>query len=200
LNELALNDISLIYNSAQHLLALINDILDISKIEAGMMELVPEPVALDEIMREVLAAAHSLLKNKPVEVLTEISAELPPVYADKLRLRQILLNLASNAAKFTKEGQITIGAEIYPANPHQMHIWVQDTGIGIPNEKLEAIFDRFSQADNSITRQYGGTGLGLPICKQLVELHGGTIGVSSHVGAGSKFYFTIPLNDVSAVG
>lgn len=200
LNDLALNDINLIYNSAQHLLALINDILDISKIEAGMMELVPEAVALDEIMREVLAAAHSLLNNKPVKVLTEISAELPPVYADKLRLRQILLNLASNAAKFTKEGQITIGAEIHPANPHQMHIWIEDTGIGIPDEKLVAIFDRFSQADNSITRQYGGTGLGLPICKQLVELHGGTIGVSSQVGAGSKFYFTIPLNDVSAVG
>jgi signal transduction histidine kinase len=195
LNELAVNDIGLIYNSAQHLLALINDILDISKIEAGMMELVQESLPLDEMTREVLAAAHSLIKHKPVELSIDISEDLPAVYADKLRLRQILLNLTSNAAKFTAKGEILIKAKVSEENPEFMSIWVSDSGIGIATEKLETIFDRFSQADSSTTRQYGGTGLGLPICKQLVEMHGGTIGVTSELAIGSTFHFTIPLAD-----
>ena len=195
LNELAVNDIGLIYNSAQHLLALINDILDISKIEAGMMELVQESLPLDEVTREVLAAAHSLIKHKPVELSIDISEDLPAVYADKLRLRQILLNLTSNAAKFTARGEILIKAKVSEENPEFMSIWVSDSGIGIATEKLETIFDRFSQADSSTTRQYGGTGLGLPICKQLVEMHGGTIGVTSELAIGSTFHFTIPLAD-----
>ena len=195
LNELAVNDIGLIYNSAQHLLALINDILDISKIEAGMMELVQESLPLDEMTREVMAAAHSLIKHKPVELSIDISEDLPAVYADKLRLRQILLNLTSNAAKFTARGEILIKAKVSEENPEFMSIWVSDSGIGIATEKLETIFDRFSQADSSTTRQYGGTGLGLPICKQLVEMHGGTIGVTSELAIGSTFHFTIPLAD-----
>jgi two-component system sensor histidine kinase ChiS len=124
-----------------------------------------------------------------------IANDLPEVHADKLRLNQILLNLVSNAIKFTKKGEIVIEAEVFEDNPHQMFICVIDEGIGIPKDKFGTIFNRFSQADSSTTREYGGTGLGLPICKQLAEMHGGTIGVESEVGVGSKFFFTIPLAD-----
>jgi signal transduction histidine kinase/HAMP domain-containing protein len=190
--DLALNDVKVIHNSGQHLLALINDILDISKIEAGMMELIREPLQIDEVVSEVLAATSSLVKDKPVKLVVDIPAALPAVDADKLRLNQILLNLVSNAIKFTGEGTVTIGARL-AADPNQMLISVTDQGIGIPPDKFKAIFDRFSQADNSTTRQYGGTGLGLPICKQLVEMHGGVINLRSEVGVGSSFFFTIPL-------
>ncbi len=193
LNELALNDIQLIYNSGQHLLALINDILDLSKIEAGRMELVREPLPIEGLINETLAATSSLLKEKPIQVAVDVDEDLPPVYADKLRLNQILLNLVSNAAKFTEDGQITIKARIAETEPDKMFVSISDTGIGIPEDKFKAIFDRFSQADNSTTRRYGGTGLGLPICQQLVEMHGGQIGMTSEVNVGSTFYFTIPL-------
>jgi signal transduction histidine kinase len=193
LNEMATNDIQLIYNSGQHLLALINDILDISKIEAGKMELVREAVDVKIAFSDVLAASGSLVKDKPVEIVLEAEETLAPVYADKLRFNQILLNLVSNAAKFTEEGTITIRAEVPDQTPDKMLISVIDTGIGIPPDKADTVFDRFHQADSSTTRQYGGTGLGLTICRQLVEMHGGEIGVTSEEGAGSEFYFTIPL-------
>ena len=193
LPELAMNDIKLIHNSGQHLLALINDILDLSKIEAGKMELVRHPLSIEESMNDVLAASSSLVKDKPVEILVDIVPDLPPVDADKLRLNQILLNLISNAAKFTHEGTITLKAEIDDEAPDKMCIAVIDTGIGIPAEKLETIFDRFRQADNSTTRQYGGTGLGLAISVNLTQLHGGELKVKSEVGVGSEFCFTIPL-------
>ncbi len=193
LNDLALNDIQLIHNSGKHLLALINDILDLSKIEAGKMELVREAVDIREVAKAVLASSHSLVKDKPVEIITDVSDMLPPVYADKLRLNQILLNLVSNAAKFTHEGAITIKANLDINKLDTMIISVKDTGIGIPADKLGTIFERFRQADSGTTRKYGGTGLGLAICKQLVEMHGGTLNVRSEEGAGSEFYFSIPL-------
>lgn len=193
LNDLALNDIQLIHNSGKHLLALINDVLDLAKIEAGKMELVREAVDIKDIANAVLASSHSLVKDKPVEIITDVSDMLPPVYADKLRLNQILLNLVSNAAKFTHEGTITIKASLNPRKLDVMTIAVIDTGIGIPASKLGSIFERFRQADNSTTRKYGGTGLGLAICKQLIEMHGGTLNVRSEEGVGSEFYFTIPL-------
>ncbi len=193
LNDLALHDIQLIYNSGQHLLAIINDILDLSKIEAGKMELVCEPLTMKPVVNEVLAATQSLFKDKSIEMVIDVPEVLPPIYADKLRLNQILLNLVSNAAKFTSEGQITIQANVSDEEPDKMFISVTDTGIGIPEKKQRTIFDRFSQADSSTTRQYGGTGLGLPICLQLVHMHGGKIGVRSKEGQGSTFFFTIPL-------
>lgn len=193
LNDMALNDIQLIHNSGKHLLALINDILDLSKIEAGKMELVREAVDIKDVANAVLASSHSLVKDKPVEIITDVSDMLPPVYADKLRLNQILLNLVSNAAKFTHEGAITIKASLNPHKLDMMTISVIDTGIGIPASKLSTIFERFRQADSSTTRKYGGTGLGLAICKQLVEMHGGTLNVRSEEGVGSEFYFAIPL-------
>jgi signal transduction histidine kinase len=197
LNEMALNDIRLIYNSGQHLLALINDILDLSKIEAGKMELVRQPLNVADAIKEVLAASTALLKKKPVEVIVEVEESLPPIYADKLRFNQVLLNLVSNSAKFTDEGSITLEAEIYDRDPDKMLISVSDTGIGIPPDKIDAVFDRFRQADSSTTRQYGGTGLGLAICEQLVEMHGGKIWITSEAGVGSTFHFTIPLHEVT---
>ncbi len=191
--DMAMNDVSLIHNSGQHLLALINDILDISKIEAGMMELVREPLDVHESVEDVFAASTSLVRDKPVQILTDVPDDLPLVYADKLRLNQILLNLVSNGAKFTHEGSITINVDLLEDRPDRMYISIIDTGIGIPEDKQDAIFDRFRQADSTTTREYGGTGLGLAICKQLIELHDGQLGLKSEVGVGSEFYFTVPL-------
>ncbi|MEM7347119.1 MAG: ATP-binding protein, partial [Chloroflexota bacterium] len=191
--DMALNDVKLIYNSGQHLLALINDILDLSKIEAGQMELVREPLSITEVTKDVLSSASSLVKDKPVEIFANVTDNLPPVYADKLRLHQVLLNLVSNAAKFTEKGEIVINASIPEETPDRMYLSVADTGIGIPAEKLETIFDRFQQADSSTTRKYGGTGLGLAICRQLIEMHSGELAVHSEVDVGSEFYFTVPL-------
>lgn len=193
LNELVLNDVGLIYNSGQHLLALINDILDISKIEAGMMELVREALDVQETVHDVLAASNTLIKDRPVEILVDIASDLPPVYADKLRLNQVLLNLVSNAAKFTHEGRIMIEARVDDQRPDSVRIAVSDTGIGIPPEQVSTIFDRFRQADSSTTRVYGGTGLGLAICKQLIDMHDGDLGVVSEMGVGSEFYFSLPV-------
>ncbi len=193
LPDLATNDIQLIYNSGQHLLALINDVLDLSKIEAERMELVLENHDLPEVVDEVLAASSSLIKDKPVEIVVDIQENMPEIRADKLRFTQVLLNLVSNSVKFTEEGTVTIKARISADRPDYAQISVIDTGIGIPPEKQKTIFDRFRQADSSTTRKYGGTGLGLAICKKLVEMHGGELGVNSEAGEGSEFYFTIPL-------
>jgi signal transduction histidine kinase len=193
LNPVALNDIQLIYNSGQHLLALINDILDLSKIEAGKMELVREPLSVADAVNEVLAASSSLLQKKSLALTANVSRELPHILADRLRFNQIVLNLVSNAVKFTEQGGVIISAQIDPADPGKMRVEVADTGIGIPQNKINAIFDRFSQADSSTTRKYGGSGLGLTICKQLVEMHGGRIGICNQPQGGSMFYFTIPL-------
>lgn len=193
LNDIAMNDIQLIHNSGKHLLALINDILDLAKIESGKMELVRDAVDIKEVINAVLATSGSLVKDKPVQIIVDVPEMLPPVYADKLRLNQILLNLVSNAAKFTHEGTITIRAAIDKNKPDTMIISVVDTGIGIPANKLNTIFERFRQADSSTTRKYGGTGLGLPICRQLVEMHGGALNLRSEEGRGSEFYFSMPL-------
>jgi two-component system sensor histidine kinase ChiS len=157
------------------------------------MELVRDAVDLKEVANAVLATSNSLVKDKPVQIAIDVPAALPPVYADKLRLNQILLNLVSNAAKFTHQGTITIKATLDKQKPDTMTLSVVDTGIGIPANKLNTIFERFRQVDASTTRKYGGTGLGLAICKQLVEMHGGTLNVKSKEGIGSEFYFTVPL-------
>ncbi|MDM8527552.1 ATP-binding protein [Anaerolineales bacterium HSG24] len=193
LTEYAQNDIQLIYNSGQHLLTLINDILDISKIEAGMMEIVPEIVEVIPLVDEVIAASDALVKDKSVKVIKDIPDEMPDIYADSIRLKQILLNLISNASKFTSAGSITVQACVPEEETEWMHFTIIDTGIGIPEDKQDAVFERFKQADMTTTKEFGGTGLGLAICKQLVEMHGGEIGLQSEVGVGSQFYFTIPL-------
>jgi signal transduction histidine kinase/DNA-binding response OmpR family regulator len=188
-------DLSAIYNSGQHLLGLINNILDLSKIEAGKMELTLEEINIADTISNVVTTSAGLVKDKPIKLVQEVESGLPAVRADPMRLRQILLNLISNAAKFTEEGSITISASLHTPSTGipEVMVSVTDTGPGIALEDQKKLFQAFSQVDSSATRKTGGTGLGLSICKRLVELHGGKISVHSAPGKGSTFYFTIPL-------
>lgn len=198
ISELQEQDLNAIYNSGQHLLRLINDILDLSKIDAGKMELAFDDVNLVDLLQSVVPTASGLLKDKPIQLLQNYAPDLPIVRADSMRLRQILLNLLSNAAKFTEQGSITIEANIQagPGNQPEVIVKVIDTGAGIALEDQKKLFQPFSQVDASPTRKTGGTGLGLSISKRLVELHGGRIDVQSEVGKGSTFFFTLPLPKV----
>jgi PAS domain S-box-containing protein len=194
-SELQQQDLTAIYNSGQHLLGLINDILDVSKIEAGKMELALEEVNLGEMINSVMSTATGLVKDKPIKIKCQVPDDLPTVHADAIRIRQILINLLSNAAKFTEEGLIRVEASVKsgPAGHSEMMVSVSDTGPGISIKDQEKLFQPFSQVDASPTRKTGGTGLGLSISHHLVQLHGGRIGVHSTVGKGSTFYFTLPL-------
>jgi len=189
-------DLEAIFNSGQHLLGLINDILDLSKIEAGKMELSFEPTDLKEIIRGVMSTAIALVKDKPIELQQSVPADLPTIIADSRRIRQVLLNLVSNAAKFTDQGFIRLEARV---DGDFVTISVSDTGIGIPPDKLPRIFEAFTQVDASPSRKYGGTGLGLTISRSFVELHGGRIWVESELGKGSTFTFTLPIQGPAQV-
>ena len=188
-------DLTAIYNSGQHLLGLINDILDLARIEAGKMELNYEEVHLSEMVHSVFSTAKGLVKEKPIKLIEEVPADMPTVRGDTMRVRQVFINLISNASKFTDEGSITIRTEVQEAPNGKLEalISVIDTGPGITQEGQEKLFKAFSQVDGSATRKSGGSGLGLSICANLVQLHGGRIGVTSEEGKGSTFWFTIPL-------
>ncbi len=187
-------DLSAIYNAGQHLLGLINNILDFSKIESGRMELSFSEIDLFDMIRSVVATANGLIKDKPVELALQLPEKLPAVRADSIRLRQVLLNLVSNAVKFTDQGQIGISAQMkQDGSRREVLISVSDTGPGISLEDQKKLFEPFSQLDSSQTRKTGGSGLGLSICRHLVELHGGKIWVESTLGQGSTFHFTLPL-------
>ncbi len=188
--DLQKQDLSAIYNSGQHLLGLINDILDLSKIEAGKMELTFDEVNIEKLIKSVLSSVIGLIKDKPVRIEEEIEENLPVVKADSMRVRQILINLFSNAAKFTDEGTIKVVAK---QEKNFVRISVVDSGPGISEEDQKKLFQAFSQVDASATRATGGTGLGLSICQELVTMHGGDINVRSAVGEGSTFHFTLPL-------
>jgi len=182
-----------VQSSAGALLGVINDILDFSKIEAGKMELDPVPFDLRELVAEALRVLELQVRLKPVELRVEIRPEVPRrIVGDPMRLRQVLLNLLGNAVKFTGRGSVALGVE---ARGSEGDFWldfsVRDTGIGIAPEKLGDIFQAFSQADGSMSRRYGGTGLGLTISARLVEMMGGSISVESQPGAGSCFRFSI---------
>jgi signal transduction histidine kinase/DNA-binding response OmpR family regulator/putative methionine-R-sulfoxide reductase with GAF domain len=191
LTELQQTDLGAIYNSGQHLLGLINDILDVAKIEAGKMDLNFEEVDLKQIIKGVMSTAVGLVKDKPVQLEHRVPDDLPPIWADSTRVRQIVLNLVSNAAKFTEQGKISVSASY---NDDWVTVKVADTGIGIPEDKLDTIFEEFTQVDASTTRRAGGTGLGLPITRHFVQLHGGEINVESKAGVGSVFAFTLPIH------
>ena len=188
-------DLTAIYNSGQHLLGLINDILDLARIEAGKMELNFEEVHLSEMVHSVFSTAKGLVKEKPIKLVEEVPAEMPTIRGDTMRVRQVLLNLISNASKFTDEGSITVQTQVQKAADGRLEALVNviDTGPGITPEGQEKLFKAFSQVDGSATRKSGGSGLGLSICANLVQLHGGRIGVSSEEGKGSTFWFTVPL-------
>jgi signal transduction histidine kinase/DNA-binding response OmpR family regulator len=192
------------HNCAHSLLALLNDILDLSKIEAGRM-------VLEEIPYDVRAVVEDCIKNqlprareKGIQVTFDVRTDVPrQLLGDPLRFRQILSNLLSNAVKFTTRGSVDLRVNARPqedpraGKPLMLGVTVTDTGSGIPREKLEAIFEKFTQADGSISRQYGGTGLGLAITRRLVEMHEGTILVESEVGRGSRFTVEIPSDSAA---
>src|SRR3989339_968296 len=180
-----------IHGSGQHLLNMINSILDLSKIEAGKLELHYEAFPVQEAINEVLNTITGFSNKKGIPIQTHIQKDMPPLTADKVKFKQIMFNLLSNAVKFTFEnGRVTINASLM--NQH-VQIAVSDTGIGIKSEDMDKIFEAFHQLDASYARRYEGTGLGLTLTKRLVELHGGKIWVISEFGKGSTFTFTLPI-------
>ncbi|HUX75526.1 MAG TPA: ATP-binding protein [Anaerolineae bacterium] len=184
------NDIEIIYHNSQHLLGLINDLLDISHIEAGLMELEFREVNLAELIHSVMATASALVRDKDTELCQEIAPDLPQVQADAARIRQVLLRLLANAAKFTEQGIITVRS--WRAD-EQVLVSVSDTGVGIPAEDQDRIFEQFEQGSLEDGRRPYGAGLGLALSKEFVEMHGGRIWVESEAGQGSTFTFSLPL-------
>ena len=176
-----------ISTNGKHLLGLINDILDLSKIEAGRMELEIGPVALDTLVQETLAQMEGRLLSGQVELRAELPPALAPLETDGNKLKQVLINLIGNSIKFTEKGSINVRVETAPETDRAVRLDVRDTGIGIPEERLEKIFEAFQQADNSTSRKYGGTGLGLAITRSLLQLMGYGIEVESEEGEGSTF-------------
>jgi signal transduction histidine kinase len=176
--------------SSDHLLNLINELLDLAKIEAGRMEAFSETFKLDDIIRVATTTVEPLLRNGNVKLVTEVAPDIPPMKTDRDKLKQCVLNLLSNAVKFTEKGEIKVAAW---RDNGWLKLTVSDTGIGMNQEALRYIFEEFRQADMSSTRRYGGTGLGLAIVKKFINLMGGEIVVESEEGKGSKFTITMPM-------
>jgi len=188
------NDLRLIQKNGQHLLHLINDVLDMAKIEAGRMNLHPENFKVHSVMDEVVSITSTLASEKNLSLLIEDDSDQDiEVYADNTRIRQVMINLVNNAIKFTEKGKIALSAK--PMEGARVLITVKDTGIGIPPDKLEAVFQEFTQVDTSTTRKVGGTGLGLPISRKLVEMHGGRLWAESSgvEGEGAAFHVELPI-------
>ena len=188
------NDLRLIQKNGQHLLHLINDVLDMAKIESGKMNLNPEKFKIHDVLDEVTSITSTLASEKNLSLfIQEDSDQEVEIFADNTRLRQVMINLVNNSIKFTENGKIVLKATSLDGS--RILITVKDTGIGIPPEQLEAVFQEFSQVDTSTTRKAGGTGLGLPISRRLVEMHGGRLWAESTgiSGEGSTFFVELPL-------
>jgi len=181
--------------SSEHLLSLINSILDMAKIEAGKLEMIIEDVSVPDMINETFYLMKEIAANHNIVIEKELDPALEIIKADRQKLKQILFNLLSNAVKFSKEngGIITIRTR---RDGNVARISISDTGIGIMDEDIPRLFHKFEQLDSGISRKYEGTGLGLAITKQLVELHGGKIWVESRYGEGSTFLFTIPITGI----
>ncbi|MCD4672561.1 MAG: GAF domain-containing protein [Anaerolineaceae bacterium] len=195
LTEQMENDLKLVEKNGKHLLSLINNVLDMSKIEAGRMTLSLEKFDLQSLLEEAMDIASPLIREKSLELdLTMQSGETFEILADRVRMRQVMINILGNAVKFTEEGDITIS--VVKPRQDSVRIEVHDTGIGIPPNKLDMIFESFNQIDTTSTRKVGGTGLGLPISRKLVKMHGGRLWAESTgiEGEGSTFIVEIPLN------
>ncbi|MBF0147426.1 MAG: response regulator [Magnetococcales bacterium] len=191
-----------IYHSAQSLLGIINDILDFSKIEAGKLTIEAVPFHVDDVLNDVANLISMKAEEKGLEVSFHVDAGVPmSLIGDPLRLGQVLINLANNAVKFTEKGNVVLSIQVRQTEEYRVELlfMVQDTGIGLTTEEMGRLFKAFSQADTSTTRKFGGTGLGLTICKRLVEMMGGTLWVESIPGVGSTFQFTalFPRSDTS---
>ena len=180
-----------VQSNGKHLLGLINDVLDLSKIEAGQLTLATEEYSVADMVATVMSATESLAKAKNIALVSTVPQGLPRGTGDARRLTQVLLNLVGNAIKFTDEGKVEIRAR---AQDGRFKISVIDTGPGIARADQAKIFEEFQQVDNTSTRKKGGTGLGLSISRKIVELHGGYIAVESEVGRGSNFKITIPIS------
>jgi len=195
--QVYLPDAKKIHSAGKHLLSLINDVLDISKIEAGKMELYTETFNVLILVEEVVMTVQPLIKNKNNILKITLDEDVGNIHTDLTKLRQILFNLLSNAAKFTEEGTITLSV-VLEENDADEHKWIRfcvyDQGIGMTSEQIEKLFNPFTQADNSTTRKYGGTGLGLTITKRFTEMMGGTIQVQSEYEKGSVFTIHLPIN------
>lgn len=193
--------LKIIETSANNLLSIINDILDFSKIEAGKIEIEQAPLVLEDMINEVSDILVPRADKKKIELITYVDPDLPAmILGDIVRIRQVMLNLANNAVKFTEKGHVFISCEKKSVENNQVTVdfKVEDTGIGISKENQKKLFKTFTQTDSSTTRKYGGTGLGLTISKELVSLMGGDILVDSTPGKGSKFYFTLTFKIVSS--
>jgi signal transduction histidine kinase/ligand-binding sensor domain-containing protein/class 3 adenylate cyclase/ActR/RegA family two-component response regulator len=186
-------DLSMIISSGKRLANLVNSILDFSKLKSHDLTLDMKPVSPRSATDIVLRISQPMVKGKPVVLINDVSGGLPLIHADENRMQQILHNLVGNAIKFTEKGHVKVTGEV---QDQFVEIGVEDTGIGIPDDKLEDIFKSFEQVEDSVTRQYLGTGLGLSITRKLVELMGGKISVSSNIGKGTIFTFTIPVSGV----
>jgi signal transduction histidine kinase len=180
-----------IQNNGKHLLALINDVLDLAKIEAGQLTLTLEDYNLPEVVKSVVTAAEPLATSKGLKFTAALQDDLPMAHGDARRVSQVLLNLVGNAIKFTDKGEVEIRAM---ADKGQFVLTVRDTGPGIADADQDRIFGEFQQIDNSNTRKKGGTGLGLAISKRMVEMQGGTISVDSVLGQGSTFRVVLPVH------
>ncbi|MCP4602451.1 MAG: response regulator [Proteobacteria bacterium] len=191
------SNLGMIASSGKRLASLVNDILDFSNMQHRTLELARTPVDIYAIANVVLATSKILVGEKALKLVNDIASDIPSVYADENRLQQIMYNVIGNAIKFTETGTVTVSASI---EGDKLEVRVHDTGIGIPEDKFESIFESFEQAEGSTARVYGGTGLGLTITKQLVVLHGGEIWLESTEGKGSTFYFTLPISHEMASG
>jgi PAS domain S-box-containing protein len=193
--------LEMVRTSARHLLELVNDVLDISKIEAGQFEIASEPFSLDQSLARVLALVAPQAEARQLALTAEISGELGETIGDERRFEQILLNLLSNAIKFTEQGTVTLGAKLLSdrilpdetTGQAAVRVWVSDTGIGIKPDELQSLFQPFQQIDSGLSRKHEGTGLGLVICRRLARLMGGEISVESEWEKGSTFSITLPL-------
>ena len=197
-----LGDLRKIHTAGHHLLTLINAVLDISKIEAGKTTLYLEKFSLQKAVEDVLALSQSLAKHNRNEIVLSSDVGHQVMYADAVKLRQILFNLLGNACKFTKDGKIELAVALEPA-PHdepRVCFAIRDSGIGMTPEQLSRLFQPFTQAETSTARRFGGTGLGLSISKNFTEMMGGTITVESTPGVGSIFRVLLPLTVLDPAG
>ena len=198
LSQQAKEDLSLLLASGRRLGVLVDDLLDFAKLDHQELSLNRQSVDVHAVAQVVTTLSLPLVDEARVELINEVPLDLPAVRADEHRLVQVMHNLVGNAVKFTREGTVRISASLDENNPGMLRIEVADTGIGISEAQQLAIFEPFHQIDGATDRSYGGTGLGLAVSRQLVELHGGTLQVSSELQAGSTFYFTLPLSDQPA--
>jgi len=188
-------NVDIIVSEGERLTALINDVLDLAKIESGKMQWQVRPVKMAQVIEQAVAATTALAEQKGLQLVTEIEEPLPTIDADPDRLMQVVVNLLSNAVKFTEHGTVTCRAS---RRDHELLVSVIDTGVGIAREEHDKIFEQFVQVNDTLTGKPTGTGLGLPICQEIVERHGGRIWVESERGRGSVFSFTLPIGQSQA--